>query len=161
MRIWSLLMLLLVSPSLSCQPPETSTLHEQITSMVLEIWNTGNLDLIEEVYAPEYVRHYVDIYDDIVGIAGMREWVTYTRSVAPDFTLSIDEQINTDDRIVTRWTVSGTHAVPGTVIKKEATMHGTSISKIAQGKVVEDWVYFNEMSTYRQLGYTIQPPIGE
>ncbi len=148
---------------LSCQQGEVSRQAEERTNKVLEIWNNGNIDLIDEICAPEYVRRYVQIYEDIVGIDAYKEWVTTTRTTFPDFTVTIDEQINTADWVIYRWTVNATNTGPGNFppTGNRITFSGASIAKIVDGKAVEEWLYFNQASVLTQLGFTINPPVAE
>ncbi len=60
----------------------------------------------------------------------------------PDMHLTIEDQIAEGDRVVTRWTMRGTHrgelmGLPPT--GQQVTVGGISIDRIAGGKVVEHW----------------------
>ena len=54
--------------ALGCQPgvEEPSAPEEAIPTMdpYLAIWNDGSLDLVDELYAPDFVWHVVDIAED-------------------------------------------------------------------------------------------------
>jgi hypothetical protein len=65
---------------LSCQQRNVNRQAEEITNKVLEIWNSGNINLIDEICAPEYVRRYVQIYEDIVGIDAYKEWLYFNQA---------------------------------------------------------------------------------
>ena len=123
----------------------------------LEIWNEGNLALVDELYAPDYVGHEVDISEDRVGIDAVKEWVTGARTMYPDLNITTEEIIVKDDKIVERWTVTGTNANYG----KKVRYSGVCIFRVVNGKFVEGWYFYNEAEVLRQLGYTITPPQGE
>jgi predicted ester cyclase len=41
---------------------------------------------------------------------------------------------------------------------KKIHMSGIYIYLIANGKIAEEWTYFNLLSYYQQLGFTLTPP---
>lgn len=156
--------------SFSCQKQVEEGITEveaqEIADHVLEIWNVGNLDLVDHTYAPDYVRHYVDIYPDIEGIDAYKKWITDTRTTFPDFNVTItDEPIIQGEMIVSRFVFTGTHTGPlnspaGTLppTGKKVRASGVTINHVIDGKIVEEWLYFNQASTLQQLGFTLVPP---
>lgn len=167
-------LVLLFCFTFSCQEQVTKEVPEGITEEeakaimdgVLEIWNKGNLDLVDEHYATDYVRHYVDIYEDIVGIDAYKKWIADTRTGFPDFNITLEgEIIAKADKIVIRWIAEGTQtgplAMPSGELPptgKKVKFFGESIAHIVDGKIAEDWLYFNQASLLQQLGFTITPP---
>jgi len=139
---------------------------QAIAEGVLEIWNEGNLTLVDEIYSPDYVRHYVDIYEDIVGIDAYKQWITNTRTIFPDFHVTQEgDIIFKDDKIVSRWLADGTNTGPLNTplgsfpsTGKKVRFYGVFIIHVVEGKIVEEWLYFNQASLLQQLGFTITPP---
>jgi len=146
-----------------CQPAERTSQDEVRTAKMVEMWNTGNVALLDELCSPDYVRHYVDIYEDIVGIDAFKEWVTRTRTMYPDFHVVIDEEIGAINKVIYRWTATGTNTGPGDFppTGKKVKFSGSSIVNIANGKVTEEWVYSNNAALLQQLGYRTSPPLTE
>jgi len=157
---------LLLCFTFSCQQQVEEGITEEeakaLSDSVLEIWNEGNLALVDEVYDSDYVRHYVDIYDDIEGIDAYKKWITDTRTVFPDFHITTEGEIIVKaDKIVSRWIAEGTNlgsflGLPPT--GKKVKFFGVNILHIVNGKVVEEWLYFNQASLLQQLGFTLTPP---
>ena len=121
---------------------------------VEEVWNRGNLDVVDELYGPDYVHH---AYPDLPrGPAGYKEVVREFRGAFSDFRLTIEELIVEGDRSATRWRMRGTHdraelmgiAPTG----KEITLEGIVVARVADGKVVEEWEQFDALGLLRQLG---------
>ena len=88
--------------------------------------------------------------------AGFQEIVTVYRNAFPDIKLTIEEQIAEGDKVVTRTSGSGTHRgeLFGTAPsgKRVSGVSGIVVTRIANGKVVEDnWVY-DALGMMRQLG---------
>jgi len=150
------------------EAPEGITEEEAktIADGILEVWNAGNLALVDELYASGYVRHYVDIYEDIVGIDAYKKWITDTRTSFPDFHVTLEDEIITSGyKIVTRWVVDGTNTgpldTPDGVLPptgKKIRFFGSLIAHIINGKIIEEWLYYNQASSLQQLGFTIIPP---
>ncbi|MCK5379312.1 MAG: ester cyclase [Acidobacteria bacterium] len=128
------------------------------------IWNEGDLELIDDLVAPGYVRHVVDISQDIVGSVEFGEAVVAFRTQFPDFHVAFDEVIIAGDRIVLRWTVTGTDT--GAVGELPPTgmpiqISGASVIHVIDGKFAEEWMYYNEGTMMQQLGFTLVPPAME
>ena len=167
-------LVLLLCFAFSCRQQATEEIPEgiieaeakTITDGILEVWNAGNLALVDELYASGYIRHYVDIYEDIVGIDAYKKWITDTRTSFPDFHVTLEDEIITGgDKIVARWVVDGTNTgplgTPAGVLPptgKKIRFFGSMIVHIVNGKIVEEWLYFNQASSLQQLGFTITPP---
>ena len=128
------------------------------------IWNEGDLELIDDLVAPGFVRHVIDISEDIVGPVGFREAVEASRTQFPDFHVAFDEVIIAGDRIVLRWTVTGTDTgafgeLPPTGMSIQFS--GASVINVIDGKFAEEWMYYNEGTVMQQLGFTLAPPAME
>jgi steroid delta-isomerase-like uncharacterized protein len=131
----------------------------------LEIWNDGNLDLVDELYAPDFVWHVVDIGEDVVGTAAFKEMVTSFRTAFPDIQVTFDEVLVAGDKTVLRWTMTGTNTGPLQDLPpsgQPVQLHGVAISHAVEGKTAEVWQHYNQLSMFQQMGYTLAPPaIGE
>jgi steroid delta-isomerase-like uncharacterized protein len=161
--------IILLCFTLSCQKPVEEGITEEEakakTDRMLEMWNEGNLALVEEFFAPEVVVHYSASPEDLVGLEGVKSWITSTRTMFPDFNMKFDEIITEGNNIVTRWTATGTNTgalhtpmgeFPAT--NKNIRIFGFSLSKSENGKIVEEWVVYNVMDMMQQLGFTLTPP---
>jgi steroid delta-isomerase-like uncharacterized protein len=152
--------------ALSCQPQPTGMTVEEATALAergLPIWNEGQLDLIDELYTPGIVRHIAG-GEDVAGIDNYKAYVTALRVAYPDFTVNFDEVLVSGDRTISRWTVTGTHlgvfqGEPPT--GKTITVQGVNINRMVDGKNAEEWVYWNDLAAWQQLGYTLVPPATE
>ena len=88
------------------------------------------------------------------------EWF---RSVwTSNWRITVDEMIAENDRVMVRWTFSGTHVgefagLPAT--NKEVSYAGINIFRIADGKIAEIWDIFDRLWMWQQLG--VLPDIKE
>ena len=120
-----------------------------------EVWNAGNLDVIAEVVADDYVHTIAGAPEPSRGHQGFRELVSMYRSAFPDFRVTTEEQFADGDVVVTRWTAGGTHqgelmGMPAT--GKQASAAGVSIDRFADGKLASAWVIFDQFGFLQQLG---------
>lgn len=124
-------------------------LHEQI-------WNEGNLDILEEVYSPEFTAHYP--MENWRGIDGVKMAVINIRMAFPDWHEEIEDIIIAEDKVVTRFRSSGTNLGEFLGILptgKRVTIEEMAIFRINKGKVIEQWGAIDLYGLYHQLGVEI------
>ena len=123
-----------------------------------EVWNTGNLALIDELYAADYVRHNAPP-DRPGGPAGEKQHRALFRAAFPDLHITADDMVAEGDRVAVRYTWRGTHQGAELGIAptgKQVTMSGIAIHRIVAGKIAELWVVGDELGLMQQLG--VIPP---
>ncbi|MBW4577617.1 MAG: ester cyclase [Aphanothece sp. CMT-3BRIN-NPC111] len=113
----------------------------------------GHLDLVDELFSPECAFYAAGSYEP-VGRDTFKEYLGIFRK-ALGISHTIDEQIAEGDKVVTRWTVNGTHqgefqgvAPTGKAIRYS----GVSIFRFADGKIAEVWSSFDELGLLEQIG---------
>ena len=122
-----------------------------------EIWNRGNLAVIDERFASDYLGHSSA---EIQGPESAKQFAAAMRSAFPDFHYTVEDQIAEGDRVVTRWTARGTHegefqGIPPT--GKQVTITGIGIFRIANGKIIESWTNADMLGLMQQLGAVPAP----
>ena len=121
-----------------------------------EIWNQGKLALIEEMTAPNATYHDPNVPGgQFNGPAGVKQFVEIYRAAFPDVSIKVDDQIAEGDKVVTRWTATGTHKGDLMGIaptNKHATVAGVDIDRFQDGKVVEAWASYDMFGMLQQLG---------
>jgi steroid delta-isomerase-like uncharacterized protein len=120
-----------------------------------EMFNKGNLDVADELLAPQYVDHDPAMPEDVRGPEGFKQYVSGYRSAFSDLHIEIEDQIAEGDKVVTRWTGTGTHdgelaGIPAT--GKRVTLPGMEVVRVSGGKLVEGWEGYDTMNMMRQLG---------
>jgi steroid delta-isomerase-like uncharacterized protein len=120
-----------------------------------EMFNKGNLDAADELLTPDYVDRDPAMPEDIHGPDGFKEYVGAYRTAFSDLHLEIEDQIAEGDKVVTRWTGTGTHdgelaGIPPT--GNRVTLPGMEIVRISDGKLVEGWEGYDMTNLMRQLG---------
>lgn len=128
------------------------------TRLYEEVLSGGNLDVIEEIATDDYVEHN-PLPGQGMGLQGLRDRAgMLTAALAPRFTL--EDVIAEGDRVVVRWTNSGTHVgefagIPPT--NKDFTITGIDIYRVENGKLAEHWDVVDQLSLLQQLGLLPAP----
>jgi steroid delta-isomerase-like uncharacterized protein len=121
-----------------------------------EIWNQGNLAIIDELVAPNATFHDPSVPGGkFTGPEGMRKFVQIYRGAFPDVHLTINDLIAEGDKVVIRWTATGTHKGELMGIEptsKRVTITGCDIDVYQNGKVVEVWASYDMLGMLQQLG---------
>jgi len=127
-----------------------------------EAYNKGNLDVLDEHYAADFIYH-IPPQPDIEGLEAYKEFIAGNRIGYPDIQITIDDIITEGDKVVTRWTYQGTHTgqsptlgIPPT--GKKVIFTGCSVTHWRDGKIVETWNYVDYLGLMQQLGFNIVPP---
>jgi predicted ester cyclase len=132
---------------------------KMIERLPLEVLNKGDLGLINEILATDYIERTAQ-----PGVPatreGFKQTVTTLRTSFPDLHYTIDDAIESGDRIVHRLTGSGTMKVdfmgmPAT--GKRATWTEIHIGRIANGRLVEHWGLVDQLGMLVQLGVVPAP----
>lgn len=92
---------------------------------------------------------------DILGLNDLKQYNSEFFTACPDVHFTIDDMVVEGDKVVTRWTMTGTHkgeigGLPPT--NKKFTIWGITIDRIAGGKVVEEWERSDTLGSRQQLG---------
>lgn len=120
-----------------------------------QMFNEGNLDVADELFAPGYVDHDPSLPQDVHGPEGFKEYVGMYRAAFPDLHVQIEDQLAEGDRVATRWTGTGTHngELAGIIpTGKRVTLPGMEIVRIANGKLIEGWEGYDSGTLMRLLG---------
>ena len=121
-----------------------------------EVWNKGNLSLLNELIAKDHVNSGPGTLPGLsAGPDGTKQLVTVYRNAFPDVRFTVDEQIAEGDKVVTRWSAHGTHkgelvGIPAT--GKSSTVTGIAVDRVANGKITESWGIFDQFGMMQQLG---------
>lgn len=126
-----------------------------VRRVIEEVWNRGNLAVIDEIVADHYVGHDPSVPMPIQGPEGFKTWVGVARNAFPDFHIDLDDLVAEGDRIAGRITMRGTHrgdlaGIPAT--GRQVSFGGIFIRHLEDGKFVEGWDQADMVSLMQQLG---------
>jgi steroid delta-isomerase-like uncharacterized protein len=115
--------------------------------------NRQNLTVYDELVATTVVGHTPA--GTTQGLEAYKQFIAAYFTAFPDLQFTVEAQIAEGDQSVVHWTARGTHQgmlgpVPPT--GKSATTPGITLSRWANGKVVESWIYWDNLALMQRLG---------
>src|SRR5712692_7312703 len=117
--------------------------------------NTNQLDQLDEIVAADLIAHNL-LPGLPPGLEGGK--MAHMGGVAsfPDMQAKTEELIAEEGKVVERWTLSGTYTgasfMGAPVSGRKFSVTGTSIYRIANGKIVEHWGEMDFLGVLQQLG---------
>lgn len=102
------------------------------------------MEAVGDYYSPEFVDHVNTM--EFHGLEGVRRSVALYQELFPDLRFVVDEQVSEGSRVVSRWTLFGTHKT------RPVRLTGITISRFEDGKIIEDWGATDTIALIRQLG---------
>lgn len=108
---------------------------------------SGDTEAVYEFWAPDFQSHVTSrVTPERVGqdIRGEEQkWWEQARAAFPDMTFAVNLLVESDEVVVSNWTVQGTHTgapfydVPPS--GDPVTINGTAILRLRDGQIVEHW----------------------
>jgi steroid delta-isomerase-like uncharacterized protein len=129
-----------------------------------EEWNKGSTEFFMETTTPDYAYYTPSGNPNPKSREDAVEGVKMFWKGFPDMSLSIEELIAAGDKTIVRFIIRGTHegefmGIPAT--GKKIELSGIIISRIENGKWVEEWEEMDIMGLMMQLGMELKPKEGE
>lgn len=126
-----------------------------------EAFNKGKAAILDEVIAKAFLDHNLGPRQES-GLKGIKKFFVETRAAFPDIHVKVDLIVAEGDKVVTRYTATGTHkgelwGIPPT--RKRISVAGIDIVRFARGKAVERWGAFDNLGMIQELG--VVPPPGK
>ena len=90
----------------------TETNKAQFRRLYEEMFNKGDLAIVDDLVAPDAVNHEVPPGMNNRGPESARQVVTMLRTAFPDLHFTIEELVAESDTVAGRVTMSGTHLGP-------------------------------------------------
>jgi predicted ester cyclase len=119
-----------------------------------EVWNKGNLEIIEELFSADFVRHF-PIGPETRGLDALREHVSGHRRAFPDWSERVVLVVAEGDFVAAYFSSTGTNE--GRFQGNEPTGRQIDITemtifRIAENKIVEQWLIPDLLKLNQQLG---------
>jgi len=118
-----------------------------------EVLTGRDRQLLAQLLDPSFVSHVSGGND--AGAEAYTAAVGATHAAFPDLVATVHDQVAEDDKVVTRWSATGTHAgdfagVPAT--GRLVTVSGIHIHRVRHGRLIEHWEELNLLGVLRQIG---------
>lgn len=123
-----------------------------------EVWDKGNVDVADDVFAHDYVRHDLRATDAAPGPEGQKAIARTFRAAFPDLRFEVDIVIAEGDFVAARWTARGTHTGPWGAVGptgRSMRLSGVNIFRFESGRVAEIWNHRDDLGLQDQLGVTV------
>ena len=120
-----------------------------------EAFNSGNLAVVDELVAPEFVNYDAALPEPTRGIEAAKSSIGGYRDAFPDLRMTVEQQIAEGEYVTTRWTGRGTHEgdlFGMSATGKQATVTGITIDRIVDGRIVESRTNWDTLGLMQQLG---------
>lgn len=123
-----------------------------------EVFDKHNLAVVDELFAADFVYHSPGNPD--FDREGLKQGFAAYLAAFPDARMTIEDIFAAGDRVAVRYTCRGAHkgefmGVPPS--GKEVTMSAILIHRLANGKMVEDWEWADNLGFMAQLGIVKLP----
>ncbi len=127
--------------------------NRDIVKKYHNVWSNGQTSLLDTIISPDFVCHFIGGLE-WYGIEGAKNSIINHKKSFPDWTEEIVDIIAEGDKVVTRYKSTGTHqgafnGVDSTGNK--VIIYETSIYRLANGKIIEQWGFPDEVSLRSQL----------
>jgi steroid delta-isomerase-like uncharacterized protein len=137
---------------------------EEHTELIDRVWEEaiekGEMAVVDEAVANDYVLHTPASPEPIRGPEGLKQYKRTLREAFPDISVTIEDRVVGEESVVDRYRMRGTHegdfngiAPTGT----EVEFTGIIIHHLEDGKAVEDVVEFDIFGLMQQLGVVEAP----
>ncbi len=148
---------------ISCNCQNTDQLNERLIIQYVKYWNTGEFESIEDVLSKDFELRSSPKFEPEVGIETFKKTILSLRKAYPDFHLTIDEAIYSENAAAGRWTLTAknTRSSSNPEVSKNIKVSGMSIFHFSEGKIKDEWIANNNYDWLKQLGYTFTAPISE
>lgn len=127
-----------------------------------EVWNKRRLELMNELALPSHALNGPNFFGSSIGPEAYRNQVLLFITGFPDLKFEVEDMIAEGDKVVSYWTLSGTHkgefyGVPAT--NKKVSVDGITIHQMANGRIMDSYVSWDVWGMMQQLG--VVPALGQ
>lgn len=144
-------------PFVTAQPD----INKEIAGKMINAINDRNYDMLDEVIAPDIVRHCQATPNlNISSLAEFKEFLKVDGKTFPDSHITTEILIAEGDMVAGYFTYSGTQEGamgPFPPTGKKADLKYLGILRIEDGKIAEMWVEWDNLAMLTQLGH-FPPP---
>jgi steroid delta-isomerase-like uncharacterized protein len=129
--------------------------NREIVRRFWGVWEEGNLGLVDELVALDYVNHGPGMPNQPEGPEGVKAVVSMFRAGMPNLRVVIEDMIAEGDKVMMRYKIEGTHegelfGVPPT--GRRVSIESITVERVSGGKIREHWRVTDTLDMMQQLG---------
>jgi predicted ester cyclase len=119
--------------------------NRELTRTALEaVCARGDMALAPSCYSARFVDHVGSL--EYRGLDGVRRSTALYRALFDDLSFEVVDQVAEGDRVASRFVLTGSSR------GRRVRLWGITISRVRDGRIVEDWSAFDALELLRQLG---------
>jgi predicted ester cyclase len=119
--------------------------NRQLARTALEqVCARGDMALAPRCYAEDFADHVGGL--EYHGLEGVRRSTAVYRALFDDLSFEVVDQIAEGDRVASRFVLTGANR------GRRVRLWGITISRVMDGRIVEDWSAFDSLELLKQLG---------
>jgi steroid delta-isomerase-like uncharacterized protein len=129
-----------------------------IRDFFAQVWNAGDEAAIDRFIAEDAAGNDPDFG---IGREGFKEQWRKWREAFPDLHFEVEEMVAEGDTVVSRWTLTGTHAGPFLGIaptSRSIRVAGMSLDHLSDGLLISGFDGWDNLGLRQQLGAIPEDP---
>jgi predicted ester cyclase len=125
--------------------PGVAENREVVRTAIEQVCARGDMQLAPGCYAQDFVDHVGRL--EYRGLEGIKHSTSLYRALTDDLAFEVLDQVAEGDRVATRFVVTGANR------GRRLRLEGITLSRLRDGRIVEDWSAFDALELLRQLGF--------
>ena len=123
-----------------------------------EVWNEQNLDVVDELYSPDYVGHWFLPGGEDADRSAVKEFIGSVHDGFPDYHMDIEFIHGEGDLVTVGFTGGGTHEgefmgiPPGAAEGSGRPIPGQVTLRFEDGQVAEGWATWDALGLLQEMG---------
>lgn len=125
-----------------------------VREMNAEVWNKSNLDVVDKLFTPDFVLHFLPDGSEMRGLANLRAHVRELREGFPDWSEEITRIVAERDLVVIQYVSTGTNQgewLGSSPTGRRIQINEVSIFRMEDGRIAEQWLLPDVFSMQRQI----------
>lgn len=127
--------------------------HKSITMLVQAMYDE-DMNKADKIFHPQCIHHVNGVTDKIVGPEAIKQSIAEMKKVFTEMKTTIDDIVAERDKVAFRWTWKGKNMLSS----KESVLHGNTLFRFRDGKVIEEWAIDDRLREMQAQGFTLTPP---
>jgi ketosteroid isomerase-like protein len=123
---------------------ETGSNREVARTALERVCSRADFALAPECYAEDFVDHVNRL--EFRGLEGVRRSTALYQALFDDIRIEVVDQVAEGDKVASRWLMRGSNR------GREVELTGITISRMRDGRIVEDWSATDGTDLLRGLG---------
>lgn len=109
-----------------------------------QVCSRRDFSLAAECYADDFADHVNGL--DFYGLDGVRHSTELYKALFDDLEIQVVDQLSEGDHVASRWLMRGSNR------GRRVKLNGITVSRLRDGRIVEDWTATDGIELLRALG---------